>query len=224
MDCIFIYFSSFFVLVCFYFFFTQARYCQEQGIDANQSFVMYLFNGVASVLLRALTGHICDIKRLDPRWVLQIAMFLAGIISVLMTHFHSYNELFACFVLYGVMDGTIVSSVNILALYTLSPEERPQGFGFFHLCIAISLAAGPPFGGMYDLNARRGGGGGVGRERESYQQSFVLRGSAQMFNPLPFYTPFLAEKSTPFVYLPFKTGTPSPLPPPPSPLHKPTYK
>ena len=149
-----------YVLVCFYFFFTQARYCQEQGIDANRSFVMYLFNGVASVLLRALTGHICDIKKLDPRWVLQIAMFLAGIISVLMTHFHSYNELFACFVLYGVMDGTIVSSLNILALYTLSPEERPQGFGFFHLCIAISLAAGPPFGGMYELNTRQGERGG----------------------------------------------------------------
>lgn len=154
-------------LFVFTFFFTQARYCQEQGIDANRSFVMYLFNGVASVLLRALTGHICDIKKLDPRWVLQIAMFLAGIISVLMTHFHSYNELFACFVLYGVMDGTIVSSLNILALYTLSPEERPQGFGFFHLCIAISLAAGPPFGGMYELNTSQGdggGGGGAGEE------------------------------------------------------------
>ena len=87
-------------------------------------------------------------------------MFLAGIISVLMTHFRSYNELFACFVLYGVMDGTIVSSLNILALYTLSPEERPQGFGFFHLCIAFSLAAGPPFGGMYELNTRQAGGGG----------------------------------------------------------------
>ena len=94
-------------------------------------------------------------------------MFLAGIISVLMTHFRSYNELFACFVLYGVMDGTIVSSLNILALYTLSPEERPQGFGFFHLCIAISLAAGPPFGGMYDLNTRQGEGGGGGGGEEA---------------------------------------------------------
>ena len=185
---------------------------------------MYLFNGVASVLLRALTGHICDIKRLDPRWVLQIAMFLAGIISVLMTHFHSYNELFACFVLYGVMDGTIVSSVNILALYTLSPEERPQGFGFFHLCIAISLAAGPPFGGMYDLNARRGGGGG---EREwAISKVLFFEAPPRCSTPYPFIHHFW-QKKVPLSYtflLKLVPPLPSPLPPPPSPLHKPTYK
>ena len=33
------------------------------------------------------------------------------------------------------------------------------------------------------------------------EQNFVRRGSAQSYNPLPFYVPFLTEKVTHFVYL-----------------------
>ncbi|XP_073255189.1 monocarboxylate transporter 13-like [Porites lutea] len=125
-----------------------ARYCQERGLDANQPFVMYLFNGVASAVSRVLTGYVCDTTRIQPRWIFQISLFLAGLIAILMTLFHSYYELLVCFIFFGMMDGAATSSLCILALFTVSPEERAQGFGFFQFCVGLSLASGPPFGGF----------------------------------------------------------------------------
>ena len=133
------------------FFLIQARYCQERGLDANQPFVMYLFNGVASAVSRVLTGYVCDTTRIQPRWIFQISLFLAGLIAVLVTLFHSYYELLVCFIFFGMMDGAATSSVCILALFTVSPEERAQGFGFFQFCVGLSLASGPPFGGTVYL-------------------------------------------------------------------------
>ena len=80
---------------------------------------------------------------------MQAAVFVAGAAIVLSTLSYSYQQLMACFVVYGVADGAIISSMNILAMATLSPKQRSQGFGFFHFCVAIALAVGPPFGGMW---------------------------------------------------------------------------
>ena len=74
-------------------------------------------------------------------------MFVSGILVILMTLWSSFNQLLACFVVYGIMDGALASSMNISVLSTLSAKEKSQGIGFFHLCVAITLVAGPPFGG-----------------------------------------------------------------------------
>lgn len=111
--------------------------------------MMYFWNGIASVLCRALTGYVCDMKRVHPKWIMQAAVFVAGAAIVLSTLSYSYQQLMACFVVYGVADGAIISSMNILAMATLLPKQRSQGFGFFHFCVAIALAVGPPFGGMW---------------------------------------------------------------------------
>lgn len=125
-----------------------AEYCQERGIDANRASMMYFWNGIVTVSLRALTGFVCDRNKLYPRLIMQVAVFIAGATAALTTLTKSYNQLLACFVAYAVADGAIVSSMNILALGTLSTKQRSQGFGFFHFCIAIALAVGPPFGGF----------------------------------------------------------------------------
>ena len=127
----------------------QARYCRERGIDAKRTSMMYFWNGISSVLTRALTGYVCDMKGLHPKWIMQTAVFIAGATTALSTLLHSYKQLLACYVSYGVADGAIVSSMNILAMTTLSAKQRSQGFGFFHFCVAIALAIGLPFGGIW---------------------------------------------------------------------------
>lgn len=74
-------------------------------------------------------------------------MLASGTLAILMTRWPSFNQLLAFFVSYGIMDGAIASSMNVLVLSTLNPKQRSQGIGFFHLCVAITLVAGPPFGG-----------------------------------------------------------------------------
>ena len=80
---------------------------------------------------------------------MQTAVFIAGATTALSTLLYSYKQLLAFYVAYGVADGAIISSMNILAMTTLSAKQRSQGFGFFHFCVAIALAVGPPFGGMW---------------------------------------------------------------------------
>jgi len=48
-----------------------------------------------------------------------------------------------------MMDGAIASSMNVLVLSTLTPKQKSQGIGFFHLCVAITLIAGPPLEVQY---------------------------------------------------------------------------
>lgn len=144
--------------------FIQARYCQERGMDANRVSIMYLYNGVASLILRILTGYICDNNKFHPKFIMQAGVFVAGVTCVVITLTPSYTHLLVCFIVYGAADGAVVSSMNIVALSTLPPHQRSQGFGFWHFCIAFSLTAGPPFGGEYrvccPLFIEGGGGGG----------------------------------------------------------------
>lgn len=79
---------------------------------------------------------------------------------ILMMLWPSFKQPLACFVVYGMMDGAIASSMNALVLSTLTSKQKSQGIGFFHLCVAIALVAGPPFGGTVCFGG--GGGGGVG--------------------------------------------------------------
>lgn len=111
--------------------------------------MMYFWNGIVTVILRALTGYVCDMNRMYPRLIMQVAVFVAGVTTALATLSQSYKQLLVCFIAYAVADGAIVSSMNILVMATLSPKHRSQGFGFFHFCIAIALAVGPPFGGEW---------------------------------------------------------------------------
>ena len=129
--------------------FIQARYCQERGIDANRASMMYLYNGVASLILRLLTGYLCDNNKIHPKFILQAGLFLAGVTCALITLRPSYVHLLVCFIVYGAADGAVVSSMNILALSTLPPHQRTQGFAFWHFCISFSLITGPPFGGAF---------------------------------------------------------------------------
>lgn len=76
---------------------------------------------------------------------------------ILMMLWPSFKQPLACFVVYGMMDGAIASSMNALVLSTLTSKQKSQGIGYFHLSVAIALVAGPPFGGTVCFG---GGGGG----------------------------------------------------------------
>ena len=141
----------------------QGRYCEELGIDANHVARMFFFNGLATAIFRAFTGYLCDVKRQYRIWILRFTVFVSGVIVLLMTVWTTYKQLLACFIAYGVMDGALSSSINVLVLSTLSLKQKSQGFGFFHLCVATNLAAGPALAGTI---LSRGKETGEKRERD----------------------------------------------------------
>ena len=125
----------------------QGRYCQEHGIDRNKVAQMFFFNGLASTIFRAITGRLCDLGRNVPIWIMRFTVLVSGTLVILMALSSTFYPLLACFVVYGMMDGAIASSMNILVLSTLSTKQKSQGIGFFHVCVAVTLVAGPPLGG-----------------------------------------------------------------------------
>lgn len=130
----------------------QGRYCQEHGIDRNKVAQMFFFNGLALTIFRAITGRLCDLGRNVPIWIMRFTVLVSGTLVILMTLSSTFYPLLACFVVYGMMDGAIASSMNILVLSTLSTKQKSQGIGFFHLCVAVTLVAGPPLGGKLYFN------------------------------------------------------------------------
>lgn len=130
----------------------QGRYCQEHGIDRNKVAQMFFFNGLASTIFRAITGRLCDLGRNVPIWIMRFTVLVSGTLVILMTLSSTFYPLLACFVVYGIMDGAIASSMNILVLSALSTKQKSQGIGFFHLCVAVTLVAGPPLGGKLYFN------------------------------------------------------------------------
>ena len=130
----------------------QGRYCQEHGIDRNKVAQMFFFNRLASTIFRAITGRLCDLGRNVPIWIMRFTVLFSGTLVILMTLSFTFSPLLACFVVYGMMDGAIASSMNILVLSTLSTKQKSQGIGFFHLCVAVTLVAGPPLGGKLYFN------------------------------------------------------------------------
>ena len=100
----------------------QGRYCQEHGIDRNKVAQMFFFNGLALTIFRAITGRLCDLGRNVPIWIMRFTVLVSGTLVILMTLSSTFYPLLACFVVYGMMDGAIASSMNILVLSTLSTK------------------------------------------------------------------------------------------------------
>ena len=112
---------------------------------------MFFFNGLASTIFRAVTGRLTDIKRNCPVWIMGFTMLVSGTLAILMTRWPSFKQILAFFAVYGMMDGALAASMNVLVLSTLTPKQKSQGIGFFHLCLSTALVAGPPFGGTVCL-------------------------------------------------------------------------
>ena len=109
----------------------QGRYCQEHGIDRNKVAQMFFFNGLASTIFRAITGRLCDLGRNVPIWIMRFTVLVSGTLLILMTLSSAFYPLLACFVVYGMMDGAIASSMNILVLSTLSRNRSLRELVFF---------------------------------------------------------------------------------------------
>lgn len=128
------------------------RVVTAKSTDRNKVAQMFFFNGLASTIFRAITGRLCDLGRNVPIWIMRFTVLVSGTLVILMTLSSTFYPLLACFVVYGMMDGAIASSMNILVLSTLSTKQKSQGIGFFHLCVAVTLVAGPPLGGKLYFN------------------------------------------------------------------------
>lgn len=124
------------------------RYLEEIGITEVVASRLYIYSGVASLLVRPAIGQLNDFKWINMIYIYSVASGLLGLVTLLLpmattnVHFISY------FVIYGLADGTLGSGLSIAVLYSLPERLRPLGFGVFQSVTCVVAACGPALGGL----------------------------------------------------------------------------
>ena len=103
--------------------------------------------GIASGVTRVVTGRLCDLNRVNPVYVFQSGMALAGFSVLLFGMPSTYVPLAIISVFYGTGDGVCSSVSNLLLLTTVEPKRRASAFGMANLLISVSIATGAPLAG-----------------------------------------------------------------------------
>ena len=92
---------------------------------------------------------LCHFKRVEALVVLQVSASLLGITHFLLTVLTTYQLLVMFSVLFGLLDGLFMTSMNIVACSIFKcPEKSSSAFGMFMMCFSVPFAVGPPIAGI----------------------------------------------------------------------------
>ena len=79
----------------------------------------------------------------------QTAEFVAGLSMILVTLATSYEAMVIFTVVYGVCDGTFITTKNVLLLTCVEESKRPASLGWMMFLCSFFQASGPPIAGMF---------------------------------------------------------------------------
>ena len=125
------------------------RHSEDLGISADAASWLFFYNGLASGICRLLVGRLGDVYSFLVPVFLKAGMIVAGISTMLLPLATSYTSLVLYMLVFGVADGCICISSNVLIIALLPVKNKAQGFGIFHFVISISIAFGPPLAGTH---------------------------------------------------------------------------
>ena len=92
---------------------------------------------------------LCQLKRVKALVVFQVSALLLGIMYFLLTVMTTYQLPVMFSVLFGLLDGLFIPSLNIVALSIFKcPEKSTSAFGMLLMCISVPFAVGPPIAGI----------------------------------------------------------------------------
>lgn len=108
---------------------------------------LYIYSGVASLLIRPVIGRVNDVSSFDPCYIYIIAAAVEGVITLLLPAASSSLHFVLFFVVYGLSDGTLGCGLSIAVLNSLPEQLRPLGYGLYSCLTCIVSACGPALGG-----------------------------------------------------------------------------
>ena len=120
---------------------------EEAGFAEVEASRLYMYNGVASLLVRPLIGRLNDVSWINMFYIYSIATAVEGVGAFLLPmattnfHFVMYS------VAFGLSDGTLGAGLSIAVLNNLPEMLRPFGIGVFQSLTCISSACAPALGG-----------------------------------------------------------------------------
>ena len=125
------------------------RHCEDLGISARRASRLYLYSGLTSLIMRPLVGRLCDVTRITPGQIYQVAIFGNGVTSLLLPIATRYYQFVLYFVVYGIIDGAMGICSTLTILSSLSLTQRSLGFGIMQSVTCISAITGPVVAGQF---------------------------------------------------------------------------
>ncbi|XP_031569302.1 monocarboxylate transporter 10-like [Actinia tenebrosa] len=144
------------------------KYSEEVGISPTKSSTLLVFVGIATIVSRLVSGRLCDVSFIKPRYVHQLGIILSGISTILLTFAVNYTHLIIFSVFFGIADGAFRVTTNILFMNTVDIPRKPSAFGQANMITSFSNAAGPAIAGM------------MADKSGSYTSAFYMAGSVSI--------------------------------------------
>lgn len=121
---------------------------EEKGSTEVTASRLYIYSGVASLLIRPVIGRLNDVLWINMLYIYSIAASLEGVSTLLFPMATTNMHFIIYFVVYGLADGTLGCGFAIAVLNSLPERLKPLGFGLYNCLSCISSACGPGLGGI----------------------------------------------------------------------------
>ena len=127
--------------------FLQVKFSLDLHVTADAASRLFIYIGITTFIGRLLSGFLCNMRRVNPIYVLMFGFSLDGSSVVFISQAKNYGHLIAFSFLYGLADGFVIGTFNIIILYCVEKSKRASAFGVSALFYGITVACGPPLAG-----------------------------------------------------------------------------
>ena len=106
--------------------------------------------GLASCIGRLVAGFVCNLKFVNPRYVFQVSSFVTAVSVILFTVVPSYGLFVFLSALFGVAQGAVTATSNLIFLTCVDNKRRASAFGLASCLTSLAILTSPPFAGKFE--------------------------------------------------------------------------
>lgn len=144
------------------------KYCEDLGITAQSASRLFIFIGLTSSLARITSGKLCSYPKMNPIFVYQSSLFIAGVSVLLLPLATKYWALVVFSCAYGISDGIFITTQCYILLSCVDKERATASFCILNLLYSFSAATGGPIAGL------------MADQSGNYTNSFYMTGGVLM--------------------------------------------
>ena len=130
------------------------KYAEEQGLSPDNSARLLMFYGLGSCIARLLAGRVCNLTWVNPHFVFQIGGCISGVSVLLFTVARNYLSFVLCSVSFGLGNGSVVTTSNLIFLTCVDVKRRASAFGLANCLTSFVIASAPPFAGKFSTELK----------------------------------------------------------------------
>uniref|UniRef100_A0AC34GQ21 Major facilitator superfamily (MFS) profile domain-containing protein n=1 Tax=Panagrolaimus sp. ES5 TaxID=591445 RepID=A0AC34GQ21_9BILA len=138
--------SGFLTLTCFFVpFMFLGQSAIEKGVEPGLTKYLVFTLGAVNVFARIICGYISDHPNVDPLWVTNISLIIAGLVTIGVPYVDQFWHyiIYCIFFAVGVACFAALRSIIVVEIFGL--ERLTSAYGILLLYMGVAAFVGPPF-------------------------------------------------------------------------------